>query len=141
MEEVASLSDIVKASDEDIAALYDGADPITGAKRLLALGPAAVIVTRGPDGATWSTQSQEIDVAAVPVVVADTIGAGDTFCAGVIDALWARDLLGADRRQQLVEVTRDTVVSVLAHAARAAAITVGRPGADPPYRRELRAPF
>ena len=137
VEDVASLSDIVKASDEDIAALYDGADPITGAKRLLGLGPAAIIVTRGPDGATWLTQSQEIDVAAVPVVVADTIGAGDTFCAGVIDALWTRDLLGADRRQELGEVTRDTVVSVLAHAARAAAITVGRPGADPPYRREL----
>ncbi len=141
VEDVASLSDIVKASDEDIAALYDGADPITGAKRLLALGPAAVIVTRGPEGATWLTPSQEISVAAVPVVVADTIGAGDTFCAGVIDALWSRDLLGADRRQELVEVTRDTVVSVLAHAARAASITVGRPGADPPYRHELDRPF
>ena len=140
VEDVASLSDIVKASDEDIAALYDGADPIAGAKRLLALGPAAVIVTRGPEGATWLTPSQEISVAAVPVVVADTIGAGDTFCAGVIDALWSRDLLGADRRQELVEVTRDTVVSVLAHAARAASITVGRPGADPPYRRELDRP-
>jgi fructokinase len=55
----------------------------------------------------------------------------------VIDALWRRDLLGADRRRVLAEVTRDAAVSVLAHAARAAAITVGRPGADPPYRREL----
>lgn len=138
VERVAALSDLVKASDEDIAALYDGTDPIVGAKRLLALGPAVVVVTRGHLGATWLTQTQETDVAAVPVAVADTIGAGDTFCAGVIDALWERDLLGADRREQLAGATRDTVVSVLAHAARAAAITVGRPGADPPYRRELR---
>ena len=137
VETVAALSDIVKASDEDIASLYDGADPIVGAKRLLALGPSVVVVTRGHDGATWLTRSQETDVASVPVVVADTIGAGDTFCAGVIDALWERDLLGADRRDRLADATRDTVVSVLAHAARAASITVGRPGADPPYRREL----
>lgn len=137
VEKVAALSDIVKASDEDLEVLYGEGDPITGAKRLLALGPAAVVVTRGADGATWLTRTQEIHVAAVPVVVADTIGAGDTFCAGVIDALWRRDLLGADRRRVLAEVTRDAAVSVLAHAARAAAITVGRPGADPPYRREL----
>ncbi|MGZ5404285.1 MAG: carbohydrate kinase family protein [Nocardioides sp.] len=137
VEAVAALSDLVKASDEDLAALYDGIDPIAGGKRLLELGPAVVVVTRGQDGATWLTASQETHVASVPVVVADTIGAGDTFCAGVIDALWDRDLLGADRRHELAGATRDTVVSVLAHAARAASITVGRPGADPPHRREL----
>lgn len=137
VEAVAALSDLVKASDEDLEALYDGADPLVGAKRLLALGPGVVVVTRGSHGATWLTSDQEIDVASVPVVVADTIGAGDTFCAGVIDALWERDLLGAARRAQFADATRDTVVSVLAHAARAASITVGRPGADPPYRREL----
>ena len=137
VEAVAELSDLVKASDEDLAALYGELDPIAAAKRLLALGPAAVVLTRGQQGATWLTATQEVDVAAVPVVVADTIGAGDTFCAGVIDALWERDLLGADRRDALVGMARDVVVEVLAHAARASAITVGRPGADPPYRREL----
>lgn len=137
VERVAALSDVVKASDEDLEALYGDGDPISGAKRLLALGPAAVVVTRGPDGATWLSRSLEVDVAAVPVVVADTIGAGDTFCAGMIDALWRGGLLGADRREALADLTRDTVVSTLAHAVRAAAITVGRPGADPPYRREL----
>lgn len=137
VEAVAALSDVVKASDEDLEALYGGADPVVGAKRLLALGPSVVVVTRGQQGATWVSPSQLIDVASVPVVVADTIGAGDTFGAGMIDALWARDLLGADRREALVDVTRDLVVSVLAHAARAAAITVSRPGADPPYHHEL----
>ena len=137
VEAVAALSDLVKASDEDLAALYDGADPLTAARRLLALGPAAVVVTRGAEGATWLSTGQEVDVAAVPVEVADTIGAGDTFCAAVLDGLWSAGLLGADRRDALADVPRNTVVDVLAHAARAAAITVGRPGADPPYRDEL----
>ncbi len=138
VEAVAALSDVVKASDEDLETLYDGVDPVVGAKRLLALGPSVVVVTRGQQGATWVSPSQLIDVASVPVVVADTIGAGDTFGAGMLDALWTRDLLGADRRDALVDVTRDLVVSVLAHAARAASITVSRPGADPPYHHELR---
>ncbi len=137
VEAVAGLSDVVKASDEDLTALYGDADPVAAAKRLLALGPAAVVITRGPDGATWVTGTQEVDVAAVPVVVADTIAAGDTFCAGMIDALWSRDLLGADRREQLHDVPRDVVVDVMAQAARVAAVAVGRPGADPPYRSEL----
>ncbi|QBR93558.1 PfkB family carbohydrate kinase [Nocardioides euryhalodurans] len=137
VEAVAALSDVVKASDEDLAALYDDLDTLSGAKRLLALGPAAVVVTRGNGGATWVTIGQEVDVAAVPVVVADTIGAGDTFCAGLLDALWQRDLIGAGRRDALHSATRDTVVSVLAQAARAASVTVSRPGADPPYRHEL----
>ncbi|WP_432477466.1 PfkB family carbohydrate kinase [Nocardioides sp. GXQ0305] len=137
VEAVAALSDLVKASDEDLAVLYGGDDPVVGAKRLLALGPAAVVVTRGPEGATWVTNTLEVDVAAVPVVVADTIAAGDTFCAGLIDALWKRGLLGADRRDRLRDAPRDLAVDVTAQAARAAAVTVGRPGADPPYRSEL----
>lgn len=137
VETVAAISDVVKASDEDLVVLYDEADPVVSAKRLLALGPAAVVITRGPDGATWVTAQQEVDVAAVPVVVADTIAAGDTFCAALLDALWAYDLLGAARRAALRDAPRNVVVDVLARAARAAAVTVGRPGADPPYRREL----
>jgi len=138
VEAVAALSDVVKASDEDLAAMYDGADPLTGARRLLALGPSAVVVTRGPAGATWLSAVQEVDVAAVPVEVADTIGAGDTFCAAVIDGLWEAGLLGAERRDALADVPRNTVVDALAQAARAASLTVSRPGADPPYLDELR---
>jgi fructokinase len=137
VEAVVARSDIVKASDEDLEALYDELDPISGAKRLLSLGPAAVVVTRGQEGATWVSVSQEVDVASVPVVVADTIGAGDTFCAAMLDRLWTLGLLGPAGREALVDVARDAVVDVLAHAARAAAVTVGRPGADPPYRHEL----
>jgi fructokinase len=137
VESVVARSDIVKASDEDLQALYGELDPVAGAKRLLTLGPAAVVVTRGQGGATWVSVSQEVDVASVPVVVADTIGAGDTFCAAMLDRLWTRGLLGPGGRESLVDVARDAVVDVLSHAARAAAVTVGRPGADPPYRHEL----
>jgi fructokinase len=55
----------------------------------------------------------------------------------MLDALWQRELLGAGRRGQLRDASRDVAVGVMAQAARAAAVTVGRPGADPPYRREL----
>jgi len=137
VEAVAALSDVVKASDEDLTALYGDADPVAAAKRLLVLGPAAVVVTRGSDGATWVTATQEVNVAAVPVVVADTIAAGDTFGAGMLDALWRRGLLGAAQRERLRDAPRDVAVDVMAAAARAAAVAVGRPGADPPYRHEL----
>ena len=69
-----------------------------------------------------------VEVASLPVEVADTIGAGDTFGAAVIDALWGR---------APADLTADEIEAVLTHAARAAAVTVSRPGADPPYRSEL----
>jgi fructokinase len=137
VERVAAVSDLVKASDEDLAALYPGVEPLAAARTLLALGPAAVVVTRGADGATWVGASGGAEVASLAVDVADTIGAGDTFGAALIDALWERDRLGAERRDALRDLSAAEVADVLAHAARAAAVTVSRPGADPPYRHEL----
>ncbi|HEY0950138.1 PfkB family carbohydrate kinase, partial [Nocardioides sp.] len=137
VERLAALCDVVKASDEDLAALYPGLSLEAAARSLLQLGPAAIVVTRGGDGATWVHRAGVVEVASLPVTVADTIGAGDTFGAAVIDALWERDLLGAARREQLRDLAPEVVAEVLAHAAKAAAVTVSRPGADPPYRHEL----
>lgn len=137
VERMVSACDIVKASDEDLATLYPTIPEDAAARALLALGPAAVVVTRGGEGATWVHEDGVVEVESLPVRVADTIGAGDTFGAAVIDALWERDLLGADRRERLRALDPGTVAEVLAHAARAAAVTVSRPGADPPYRHEL----
>ena len=137
VERMVGISDLVKASDEDLTALYPHVDHVVAARNLLELGPAAVIVTRGADGATWVGASGEVEVASLPVRVADTIGAGDTFGAALVDALWERDRLGADRRTALRDLPAEEVADVLAHAARAAAVTVSRPGADPPYRHEL----
>ena len=128
VERMVAVADLVKASDEDLEALYPDLDTEAAARHLLGLGPSAVVVTRGGDGATWVGPDDSVEVASLPVEVADTIGAGDTFGAAVIDALWGRPLDG---------LTSTEIEEVLDHAARAAAVTVSRPGADPPYRDEL----
>jgi len=133
VEEVAALADLVKASDEDLEALYPD-DSLEGSvERLLGLGPSAVVVTRGRQGASWYGAAGRVDVYGVEVAVADTIGAGDTFGAAVIDALWDLDALGG----RLTGLSDEQIAGVMRHAARAAAVTVSRPGADPPYRHEL----
>jgi fructokinase len=91
------------------------------------------VVTRGRGGALWYAEGLRVEVPAVAVNVADTIGAGDTFGAAVLDALFELDAFGG----RLASLSHDEVESVLRHAARAAAVTVSRPGADPPYRHEL----
>ena len=78
-----------------------------------------------------------VEVDSHTVEVADTIGAGDTFGAALLDALWEAGFLGADRREALSELDREQIEAILFHASRAAAVTVSRPGADPPYRHEL----
>ncbi|MGB0098726.1 MAG: carbohydrate kinase [Nocardioides sp.] len=128
VERMVAAADLVKASDEDLAVLYPDLEIDAAAAHLLGLGPRAVVVTRGGEGATWWGAGPAVEVASLPVEVADTIGAGDTFGAAVIDALW-------DRR--LENLTTTDIEGILAHAVRAAAVTVSRPGADPPYRREL----
>jgi fructokinase len=137
VEQLAAVADLVKASDEDLETLYPGRPHHDSAAALLALGPAAVVVTRGADGALWLDRAGPVEVEPRPVDVADTIGAGDTFGAALIDALWERDRLGAEGRGDLASLPRAEVAEVLEHAARAAAVTVSRPGADPPYRHEL----
>ncbi|MEI7059054.1 carbohydrate kinase [Nocardioides sp. CCNWLW239] len=123
IERAAAYADVVKASDEDLETLYPGLGLDDAAARLLGLGAGAVAVTRGGDGASWITTSERIDVSAEKVTVVDTIGAGDTFSAGLVDALW--EDFDRDRRE------------VLAHGVRAAAVTVSRAGANPPTRAEL----
>jgi fructokinase len=137
MEDMAALADLVKASDDDLAAAYPGEPVEQVVERLLGLGPSAVVVTRGRHGAVWFGEGpagvQRVEVPAAEAEVVDTIGAGDTFGAATIDALWDLDRLGG----RLTGLDAGDVEYVLRQAARAAAITVSRPGADPPYRHEL----
>jgi len=133
VEDVVALADLVKASDEDLESLYPGEPVEQAAHRLLELGPEAVLVTRGRHGAVWLGRGLRVDVAATEAEVADTIGAGDTFGAAVLDALWDLDVLGG----RLTGLEHAEIELVLRHAARAAAVAVTRPGADPPYRHEL----
>ena len=137
VEVLAGLADVVKASDEDLEVFWPDRSLDEAAAHLLGLGAAAVVVTRGAEGARWFVGDTWGDVAPLPVEVADTIGAGDTFAAAVVDGLWERDLLGGDRRDQLRGGGAEVWSGVLAWAARVAAVTVSRPGADPPRRDEV----
>lgn len=129
VEETARHAQLIKASDEDLAVLYPDLALGEAAAHVRSLGPSAVVVTEGAQGATWFG-AETVHVPASPVLVADTIGAGDTFGAALLDALWDLDL---------ATVSTDQIRTVLRHATRAAAITVSRPGADPPYRFEIEA--
>ena len=85
-----------------------------------------------------SASGVRLEVPADPsVVVADTVGAGDSFMGGLEDALWSEDLVGADRREALRAVDAETLERIVRHAAAIADITVSRAGANPPTRDEL----
>ncbi|MBW4043351.1 MAG: carbohydrate kinase, partial [Acidobacteria bacterium] len=71
------------------------------------------------------------------VVVADTVGAGDSFMSGLIDGLWTAGLLGADRREALGRIDESTLIGILERCAEIAGITVSRAGANPPWAHEL----
>ncbi|MCX4713566.1 carbohydrate kinase [Streptomyces fimicarius] len=138
VERCVALSDVVKASDEDLRWLYPGEEVERVAQRWLAAGPALVLVTWGGAGAFALFDGGRAAVEALPVTVADTVGAGDAFMSGTLHALAAHGLLGPDARERLRAVDRDTVADVLRHAVASAAVTVSRAGANPPGPDELR---
>jgi fructokinase len=139
VERCVALSDLVKASDEDLAWLYPGEPEQSAAARWLALGPAAVLVTRGGAGATGLTRAGTTAVPAAAATVVDTVGAGDSFMSATLDALAALGLLGAAARPALAGLAPEALADVLRQAAVAASITVSRPGANPPTTAELKA--
>ncbi|MFJ2079945.1 carbohydrate kinase [Streptomyces anulatus] len=138
VEECVGLSDLVKASDEDLEWLYPGEDPERVAARWLGRGPAVVLVTRGGAGALAVLSGGPITVQAPEVDVVDTVGAGDAFMSGTLHALATHGLLGPGARDRLHAVDRGTVTDVLRHAVASAAVTVSRAGANPPGADELR---
>ncbi|WP_062387553.1 carbohydrate kinase family protein [Demequina iriomotensis] len=133
-------ADVVKASDEDLAWLTQGGDVDDAARAWAAMGPAFVVVTRGAEGASVHVHDgRELRVPGVEVDVADTVGAGDSFMAGILDGLWEAGLLGARQRAALRAIPDATLAAVLERSARIGAITCSRPGANPPTRAELEA--
>lgn len=138
VERLVALADVVKVSDEDLGWLHPGVAPVEVARDWVGRGPALVVVTLGGEGALAVTAAgDELTVTAPRVQVADTVGAGDSFMAGLVDGLWTAGLLGADARDRLRAVDVATVERVLARCVAIAAITVSRAGANPPTSAEL----
>ncbi|MEV7568469.1 carbohydrate kinase family protein [Streptomyces tanashiensis] len=133
VERCVALSDLVKASDEDLAWLYPGEEPQAVAARWLALGPAVVLVTRGAAGSLAFTARMAAFAEAPAVTVVDTVGAGDSFMSAVLDLLAGRG------REALPGLGAESLARLLRRAATAAAVTVSRAGAQPPDRAELDA--
>jgi len=125
-----ALADLVKLSDEDAELLAPGQPVDALAAQCLQAGARAVVVTQGGAGATlWRTGHAPLAVAAPRVEVVDTIGAGDTFTAGLSVALLAQ---GVEHPARLVELGDDAWRTVMRFAATAAALNCTREGADPP---------
>jgi fructokinase len=139
IEHLVELSDIVKVSEEDLHWLDPDRPPERVAQTWLGLGPAIVAVTMGDHGAAAFCAAGEVQIPSRPVHVVDTVGAGDSFMAGLLDALWERDLLGARRRAELAGLDLDELTAVLEAGITTAALTVGRAGADLPDRAALEA--
>ena len=98
-----------------------------------------MVVTRGGVGAYAVSANVEVHRAAVPIDLVDTVGAGDSFTSGLLDALHRADLIGGSRREAVAAIDESTLASVVDAAALTAAITCSRPGADPPTRVEIDA--
>jgi fructokinase len=130
-------SDIVKVSDEDLRWLVPDRSPQDTARSWLASGPALIALTMGDRGSLAFCAAGETRVPAKRVEVIDTVGAGDAFMVGLLDALWELGLLGGDRRADLRRIGLDTLTSALEVAGAASALTVARAGAKLPNRAEL----
>lgn len=131
VERVLARADVVKVSDEDLAYLMPGAPIADAASALLALGVTAVLVTAGGDGVHVFTNEGADRVAVEPVDVVDTIGAGDSFGAGLL--AWSiGNGLGRSDVARL-----DVLRRAVAAANAVAGVVVTRRGADPPWRSEL----
>lgn len=130
-----STIDLVKVSDEDLATLEPGSDPLALARTWAGTGTPLVVVTRGPDGAVaMRADRPDVAVAGEPVEVVDTVGAGDAFTAGLLAWLDAGPGLS---REAVRALTDDEVAVALRHAVHVAALTCTRAGADPPRLTDL----
>jgi fructokinase len=132
-----AASDVVKASDEDLAWLYPDRTPEESAAAWLELGPAIVALTRGAEGPVVVSSGARVEMPGEAITVADTVGAGDSFMAALISGLAQLEALGAPARSRLRNITTDELRALAGYANRAAAVTCSRPGANPPTSAEL----
>jgi fructokinase len=136
MERMLAMADIVKLSDEDLTFFDAAGDFDNFAAKLLERGAKLVVMTQGGEGAVGIGHAGKVNALGVKVTVVDTVGAGDTVNAGLLAWL---SKAGKLNKQALAALTRDDISQALSLAVRAAAVTVSRAGANPPWEHELPA--
>jgi len=134
MRRMLAMADIVKLSDEDLGWFGETGSHDEIAADWLGKGPKLVIVTKGSKGATAYSARHSVSVTPEKVTVVDTVGAGDTFNAGVLASLHEQKVL---TKAGIATLSESAIEAALSLGARAAAVTVSRAGANPPWRREL----
>jgi len=139
IEHLIERSDIVKVSEEDLHWIDPVRPPEQIAQTWLALGPAIVAVTMADRGAVAFCAAGVARVPTRAVRVVDTVGAGDSFMAGLLDELWGTGVLGGNQRAELHGIGVDALTTALDAASLASALTVARAGADLPDRAALEA--
>ena len=132
---LASLSHVVKASDEDLNWIFSNNNPQDSAINIIESGASLVVVTLGKKGAFAVNKKLEIvEVTANEIAVIDTIGAGDTFAAALITQLLENSLIN---KNALDNLSSDDLTEILTNCSAASAITCSRQGANPPHRHEV----
>lgn len=131
-----SMCDILKISDEDVTWITGKTELGAAARKWLNAGAKVVVITRGENGVEAFTKGISIKVPSINVKVVDTVGAGDTFTAGFLASLQRAGKLNKAAISYLDETSLRNAVN---YAARAAAITVSRAGANPPWVHELQS--
>lgn len=140
VQEFISTADVVKVSAADLEWLYPSTPVLDVVHSWAEQGPAITVVTQGEQGSfACSAAGVNVSVEAPTVDVVDTIGAGDSFTAGLLAALWDCNLLGASQRTNLAAIDAATLKDVVQWASSCAAITVSRQGANPPTHEETLA--
>ncbi len=128
MQKWAAISSVIKMSEDDLAWLYPDMDFRAAAKNFINEKTQLVVLTRGASGIDGYTQDGEVSVPGVRVAVVDTVGAGDTVGAILVEAIV---------KYGLDNLVGTTLENTLHRAAQAAAITCSRAGANPPTFQEL----
>ncbi|MGL4496881.1 MAG: PfkB family carbohydrate kinase, partial [Beijerinckiaceae bacterium] len=132
--EFSALADIIKIGNEDFAALFPGEKPEAKAQGWLAAGASLVLFTEGDDGARLFGRNGQARYRPPPVIIADTVGAGDTAMAAMLAWLAEQSLLD---RAKLAALDTGGLKKIVTFACNAAAITCSRVGADPPRRDQV----
>jgi fructokinase len=138
IERLIRLSDVVKASEEDVRWLY-GTSPLTHVlAEWAAMGPSICAVTQGGSEVVVLAAGTIEHFPTLPTTVVDTVGAGDSFMAGLISGLLDAGLLGdAAARERLRFAQWPAIRAAVDRALACAAVTVSRSGSNPPTRSDL----